>query len=837
MSSASARKPWPGGGRASENATDIVLSAARGFSAEERGVSFRILDFPHLGTLTAEGAGYEKDAIARLTDVELGAWLADRSFEPVRAGMPRAELELMAMRVRKLPCDTEALGCAHEAFLASATTLSPADEDALTDEIAASAADAREDVLLRQLDAFLVRGTAVWLCGLSKHELNGRVGVVAGERTGGELGPGSRYPVELRDLARPDVPSCERLAVRPVNLRPGQPPGALSGDDASSPNKCPNDGSPDPSRSKPDSVESALTDTLGADVAGLVLEKTFASAVAAVDAEIAEEEADDAGGGQWRAWHEWIAQRVCYGSLLAGKDGTGGGLCMRCRVAWYSSPAEQRAHWAVHKKVCVPPDLAKVGSMDSATCVSRLMAALRRSPPPADTAALVYRLGHLLKTDQVDEAGDLGMKLHGFARGVMAAYGTEQWEILWAVPGWPQVMLHEPLLASGLLRRARVERAIGRAPTAEEEEEHDLERAYGDKGAYEFCFLHYNLLLGAGYAGESIGMCSAHDGASAQPRQSPVGEAAQRRAMLLWLDPGVRESCGDAMGPAASFALSYFTASDHVERATLLASGVGQACFDEMSMSGAGAARYARALLRSLGSKDWHVLAHGMLQNESGARPVLTMAATAAVSLALDSLSYLHEHEGDRDGYLSRWEDGDAHMLEQIVGGCLQVGVARMGPLSAEQKWRRTVLLRTRLLQLGAGRNDEADDAEGSGYDARHWGEVSARGTVRLGATASADSTALPASTGAPRVPKVPDIGSRALCSWALEQRAVLEATDATALCEQLRKFLSWNVFSSEVVQTHYRKCMSAEEWQKQWASSIARFGSKKKKAKSTNPD
>ena len=123
--------------------------------------------------------------------------------------------------------------------------------------------------------------------------------------------------------------------------------------------------------------------------------------------------------------------------------------------------------------------------------------------------------------------------------------------------------------------------------------------------------------------------------------------------------------------------------------------------------------------------------------------------------------------------------------------------------------------MRTALFELGAGRS-----ASGS------WETVCARDAVRFGASSTAPlSTALRASNGAPRAPKAPAIKSRALCSWALDQRDVLEARDARSLCAHLLKFMRLNVFSSDLVQQHYRKCMSADEWQREWAGSIARFG------------
>ena len=92
-------------------------------------------------------------------------------------------------------------------------------EASLTGEVAACAdAQQRYEARLRQLDAFLTEGTAVWLSGLSKNELNARWGVVAGQRTCG--GAEARYPVELTDDGPPGT-GC--IAVRPINLRPGRP--------------------------------------------------------------------------------------------------------------------------------------------------------------------------------------------------------------------------------------------------------------------------------------------------------------------------------------------------------------------------------------------------------------------------------------------------------------------------------------------------------------------------------------------------------------------------------------------------------------------------------------
>lgn len=117
---AQAKPPWPGAGKASQRSSDEVLSAARGCSVEERGLSFRVLDLPHLGAVTDAADLEKRTRISKLTDVELDAWVSDRSLQPSRVGMSRAERELLVMRVRKLPCDAEAAECALDAFTADA---------------------------------------------------------------------------------------------------------------------------------------------------------------------------------------------------------------------------------------------------------------------------------------------------------------------------------------------------------------------------------------------------------------------------------------------------------------------------------------------------------------------------------------------------------------------------------------------------------------------------------------------------------------------------------------------------------------------------------------------
>ena len=143
---------------------------------------------------------------------------------------------------------------------------------------------------------------------------------------------------------------------------------------------------------------------------------------------------------------------MCYASLVwrapGGADAAWGGKCSRCGLASYTSREAQRAHWKVHKQVCGKPDLARVGAMDAAQCVAALQPMVIGSLGK-DSAAVIYRLGVLLKSGEVEGAEGVGMAIHTLAR----AFGPDEGRMaaaharLWAVPGMPQLLLREPHLA------------------------------------------------------------------------------------------------------------------------------------------------------------------------------------------------------------------------------------------------------------------------------------------------------------------------------------------------------------------------------------------------------
>ena len=280
--------------------------------------------------------------------------------------------------------------------------------------------------------------------------------------------------------------------------------------------------------------------------------------------------------GQWSDWHVCLSShQFCYDTALscsevgaAEKEAAGGGRCTKCHAAWYATRASQKKHWPFHKAVCGQPDLAKVGAYSAAQCVKYINDCVighRATGLTPDGAAVLYRLGHLLKTMQAEEASDVGMEIHSVARGLMAKNSERFWLEVWAVPGMPSLLLGEPLRARSTLRRQRLEAASAASPNSKLS---DADASKKDKfveqdtGAMEYCYLIINLLLGSGFTNMTISRSSAEDGVNSRPRETPFGRLAARRSMQLWLDADVRADCGDALGPVASFAVEYWRRAD-----------------------------------------------------------------------------------------------------------------------------------------------------------------------------------------------------------------------------------------------------------------------------------
>ena len=60
----------------------------------------------------------------------------------------------------------------------------------------------------------------------------------------------------------------------------------------------------------------------------------------------------------------------------------------------------------------------------------------------------------------------------------------------------------------------------------------------------------------------------------------------------------------------------------------------------------------------------------------------------------------------------------------------------------------------------------------------------------------------------------------------------VMDTDDAVELTSALRGIMSENVFSSEEKQKYYKRCMSDDEWDREWAPSIERARVRREKSK-----
>ena len=90
-----------------------------------------------------------------------------------------------------------------------------------------------------------------------------------------------------------------------------------------------------------------------------------------------------------------------------------------------------------------------------------------------------------------------------------------------------------------------------------------LDSTWGQPSSMSYCYLYFNLIIACAIRG-NMSHCSIHDGCGTlrggdphkKSPESLLAVAALRRAMELWTDRLVLSSCGDAMAPASSLALT-----------------------------------------------------------------------------------------------------------------------------------------------------------------------------------------------------------------------------------------------------------------------------------------
>ena len=184
----------------------------------------------------------------------------------------------------------------------------------------------------------------------------------------------------------------------------------------------------------------------------------------------------------------------------------------------------------------------------------------------------------------------------------------------------------------------------------------ELDSSWGEPSSMSFCYTYFNLIVACAIHCQRS-HSSVHDGLGrlrgGDPRsKSPVSlmaTAALRRAMELWTNKHVLASCGDAMAPAASLAM---TAVQHYEKLGILGGPTCReyeivpglqfdsaviTCIGEL-LERAGSRQYSGKLLKDMGEK---------VEQFSFAWNELPIDRRAAVALAI--VKYIMEDDGDDD--------------------------------------------------------------------------------------------------------------------------------------------------------------------------------------------
>ena len=214
--------------------------------------------------------------------------------------------------------------------------------------------------------------------------------------------------------------------------------------------------------------------------------------------------------------------------------------------------------------------------------VSEIKSLLYGLSNPPELYHAMKRLRTLMD-DDVDGVSDSAFELHSMARGLICYQSDKIMMNVVASPHMANLLLsdEEDLLSekNRFIKQHLLEKYNGR-PSEEyvedldDENERDelrklvaqydrLDSTWGQPSSMSYCYLYFNLIVACAIRG-NVSHCSIHDGCGTlrggdPTKKSPeslLAVAALRRAMELWTDPLVLSSCGDAMAPASSLALT-----------------------------------------------------------------------------------------------------------------------------------------------------------------------------------------------------------------------------------------------------------------------------------------
>lgn len=317
--------------------------------------------------------------------------------------------------------------------------------------------------------------------------------------------------------------------------------------------------------------------------------------------------------------------------------------CTRCKGACYIDGDAQKLHWKTHKKNCKPSTL-DTSNMDLDHCTKALKRDLFGGSP--DLYAIIKHIRELFDSGADESADMAAFHLHSIGRALIS-HSTSLLLGIVASPRMSSLLFgdEEDLLSEKhrLVRNTKLATYNGRPSDEFIEEMEDetekkevtslveqydnLDDSWNQPSSMSFCYLYFNLVVACAIQGRPS-HTSTHDGngtlRGGNPKmKSPatlLSTAALRRAMELWTNPLVLASCGDAMAPAASLAVTavqYYRDNNLLGEQPLcnaheLVPGLAidrlvMTCMKEI-LDGAGSASYSSKMMKILKDvvgKDW----------------------------------------------------------------------------------------------------------------------------------------------------------------------------------------------------------------------------------------
>jgi hypothetical protein len=372
-----------------------------------------------------------------------------------------------------------------------------------------------------------------------------------------------------------------------------------------------------------------------------------------------------------------------------GEEASNLSRCARCKGVYYSSVEGQKGNWASHKGSCKVPNPQMVAGLSLQAAWSKVKEQLNQGAVDENLALLLRHIRHKFSQTDSTLAKTLELEMHTVSRHLIFMEDNPRiqafHESLWSAPGVADFFLYGEDLICRNIRRQRL--IFPRGLPSEDGVKYSLKGSdiqdlamsfvNADKalsgtdpatsGVYRYCYLHFNLILACAVVGKPSRR-SPNDGIG-KLRTGTCAEAATKRVLELWLDERTRLSCGDALAPAFSFAVTYIQAKKFLAGPGELAPGcpldeVLKACLSEILENG-GAAKHATKLLKMLAEAGKPEAA----TNPWDALDISRRAESAillAESITCSEGTLLEEYNGEPA--VTVWDLELHHILESICG-------------------------------------------------------------------------------------------------------------------------------------------------------------------------